>query len=265
MVDNPLTNPIRGFINGEFIMAKVKANRAIVKQVKPAKDTSNRAKKPRQNTSDAVMAQRASPVDSLDDFPTPPWATRALCRYVIKPAPGESVLEPACGRGYMAAALKEFFPKVMSADIFNYGYSSRIEDFLQSNHRPQSYDWVITNPPFNLAEQFIDKAIPIARRGVAILTRLNFLDTQGRFIRLFDICPPDIIAQFADRVPMVVGRLDRKASTATAYCWLIWTHHHSEGGTKFMWIPPCRSELETDQDYDQEPVTWKIRRYKEAA
>jgi hypothetical protein len=31
-----------------------------------------------QNTSHAVMAQRSEAKDSLDDFPTPPWATRAL-------------------------------------------------------------------------------------------------------------------------------------------------------------------------------------------
>ena len=32
-----------------------------------------------QNRSSAVMAQRKEPPDSLDFFPTPPWATRALC------------------------------------------------------------------------------------------------------------------------------------------------------------------------------------------
>ena len=31
-----------------------------------------------QNTSTAVMARRAEAPDSLDFFPTPPWATRAL-------------------------------------------------------------------------------------------------------------------------------------------------------------------------------------------
>lgn len=36
-----------------------------------------------QNTSHAVMAQRIEAKDSLDDFPTPPWATRALIEHVI--------------------------------------------------------------------------------------------------------------------------------------------------------------------------------------
>ena len=36
-----------------------------------------------QNTSHAVMAQRTESPDSLDDFPTPPWATRAFVEHVL--------------------------------------------------------------------------------------------------------------------------------------------------------------------------------------
>lgn len=35
-----------------------------------------------QNTSYAVMQQRREAKDSLEDFPTPPWATRALCEWI---------------------------------------------------------------------------------------------------------------------------------------------------------------------------------------
>jgi hypothetical protein len=60
-----------------------------------------------QNTSHAVMAQRAEPKDSPDDFPTPPWATRGLLEHVLdkkKLAP-LTCLEPACGAGHMAKVL----------------------------------------------------------------------------------------------------------------------------------------------------------------
>jgi hypothetical protein len=53
-----------------------------------------------QNTSHAVMAQRTEAKDSLDDFPTPPWATRALIEHVLRskePLNQQSSLEPACG------------------------------------------------------------------------------------------------------------------------------------------------------------------------
>ena len=65
-----------------------------------------------QNTSHAVMAQRAELKNSLDDFPTPPWATRALVEHVIvsKNSLREmTCLEPACGRGHMSVALAPYF------------------------------------------------------------------------------------------------------------------------------------------------------------
>ena len=42
-----------------------------------------------QNVSTAVMQRRIEPHDSLDFFPTPPWATRALVKLGLKPPAGE--------------------------------------------------------------------------------------------------------------------------------------------------------------------------------
>ena len=63
-----------------------------------------------QNTSHAVMAQRNEPKDSPDDFPTPPWATRALLEHVLDDKAtlrDMTCLEPACGAGHMARVLKD--------------------------------------------------------------------------------------------------------------------------------------------------------------
>ena len=70
------------------------------------------------------MAQRSEARDSLDDFPTPPWATRALIEHVLddKASLSELVcLEPACGAGHMANVLSEYFGEVRCADIHAYG------------------------------------------------------------------------------------------------------------------------------------------------
>ena len=40
------------------------------------------------------MAQRGVNSEGLDDFPTPPWATRALLTHVIPILPDETALEP---------------------------------------------------------------------------------------------------------------------------------------------------------------------------
>jgi hypothetical protein len=207
-----------------------------------------------QNTSHAVMAQRAELKNSLDDFPTPPWATRALIEHVV--AAKESLssmtcLEPACGRGHMAVTLAHYFREVVASDVFDYGFG-RVADFFKAKHLDQSFDWVITNPPFRLGEQFISRSMNIARRGVAMLTRTVFIESVGRYERLFKSNPPSRFAQFTERVPMVKGRVDKKASTATGYAWLVWEKDRL-GGSELFWIPACRKSLERDGDYQQAP------------
>ena len=104
-----------------------------------------------QNRSHAVMAQRTEPADSADDFPTPPWATRALLEHVIPdlgPFNGQTCLEPACGAGHMAKPLAEYFGEVRASDAFDYGFGP-VSDYLAASIEAGSVDWVITNPPFH--------------------------------------------------------------------------------------------------------------------
>ena len=204
-----------------------------------------------QNISHAVMAQRTEAKDSLDDFPTPPWATRALLSHAIPwhlAISQHSCLEPAANRGYMSKVLGEFFGNVQSSDVHDYGNGGTVRDFLKEPYPDNSFDWVITNPPFRLAEDFVLRSLKVARVGVAMLVRTMFVESSGRYKNLFTPHPPYRVAQFVERVPMVKGRLDKKASTATGYCWMIWLHSH-EGPTELFWIPPTRKSLENITDY----------------
>jgi hypothetical protein len=151
----------------------------------------------------------------------------------------------------MAVALADYFREVASSDVFDYGFG-RVADFLKTKFPEQSVDWVITNPPFRLGEEFIVHAKKIARRGVAMLTRTVFIESVGRYERLFKPTPPSRVAQFTERVPMVKGRIDKKASTATGYAWLVWEKHQL-GTSEMFWIPPCRKALEREGDYQQAP------------
>lgn len=204
-----------------------------------------------QNTSHAVMAQRTEAKDSPDDFPTPPWATRALIEHVLENphSLGSKVcLEPACGRGYMVNPLSEYFGTVKYGDAFDYNYGP-VRDFLTFPYEVNSVDWVVTNPPFRLSQEFVIRALSVAREGVAILARTVFIESSGRYRALFENTPPTKFAQFCERVPMVKGRLDRKASTATGYAWLVWEKATTVPFPRLMWVPPCRKALERDTDY----------------
>ena len=85
---------------------------------------------------------------------------------------------------------------------------------------------------------------------MAILARTVFIESVGRYERIFLDKPPSKFAQFAERVPMVQGRLDQKASTATGYSWIVWEKSFV-GEPRLLWVSPCRKALEIDGDYDR--------------
>lgn len=204
-----------------------------------------------QNTSHAVMQQRSEPHNSLDDFPTPPWATRALLEYFrsqCRVFDDKSCREPSANRGHMVKPLSEYFKSVIASDIFDYGAGYPVADYLFFD--PVMTDWTITNPPFRLAEQFIQQAHQQSRVGIAMIVRTAFLESVGRYNGLFSKCPPSHVLQFSERVVMHKGKLSEKGSTATAYCWIVWMV--GSHGTKFDWIPPCRKKLERIEDYHEE-------------
>lgn len=206
-------------------------------------------------TSTAVMARRVEPADSLDFFPTPPYTTRAFCKYVLPavwPQPDLfrcTALDPCCGQGHMAVALGEYFDAVLSADIFDYGFGA-VADFLHPDNEATA-DWIIFNPPFNLALDFVLAALQRARRGVAMLGRTQFGEGQDRFARLFSVRPPQLEAQYAERQPMHKGRWVVNGKTATAYAWWVWLVNppHDWNGTRKLWIPPNRDELSEHDDW----------------
>jgi hypothetical protein len=199
----------------------------------------------------AVAAQRHTSKQGADLFPTPPWATRAFIETL--PYPKDfisqwSCLEPACGPGYMARSLSEYFLSVSAYDKFDYGQDTPPTDFLTGEFEP--HDRVISNPPFNLAKEFIEKSLTIANVGVAMLARTVFIEGQKRFMDIYRDNPPAYFMPYVERVPMLKDRLDRKASTATSYAWFVWTKEKTNA-TQVLWIPPSRKRLERDSDYAQ--------------
>lgn len=208
-----------------------------------------------QNRSSAVMQQRHEALDSLDDFPTPPWATRALFECVF-PAMGidlsaATVWEPACNRGLMAAVIAEYAADVYASDVHAYGYGHAVGSFvgggglcLDVAAAPWGgdVDAVITNPPFRLAAEFVERAL-IEAPVVAILQRSAWAEGGERYERIFRDRPPSRIAYFVERVAMVQGGWQPDASSATSYAWFVWARDTPP--LPPFWIPPGRRKALT--------------------
>lgn len=210
------------------------------------------------NGARAIMSSRQEPDDSLDYFPTPPWATRALIEHVLS-AVGVRKLgdawEPACGEGHIAEVLRESFKDVLATDIYDYGYGREVFDFINGDSVDyQRRDWIITNPPFDdKAMQFVLRALDLANCGVAMFFRWQWLESVGRYNGLFKPFPPVVVAPFVERVNLCKGRWEPDGSTATAYCWIVWMPHAiGHGPTRLLWIPPdCRTRCARPDDVER--------------
>ncbi len=200
-------------------------------------------------TSSAVMAQRSHPRGSLDYFPTPPWATRAPINEVLLPygigTTTKRVRDPAAGGGHMAVPLREAFSAVDVSDVHNWGINPEIRDFTFETRETLLADghelphWIFCNPPFEIAMDFLERALSIATEGVAFLCRLGWITGQERHDKIFGPRKPRFFCPFAERVPMIEGVWDPEASTATDYAWYIWLLEEEQPARTEVWhLPP---------------------------
>ncbi len=213
-----------------------------------------------QNRSPAVMAQRSEPHDSLDDFPTPPWATRALIEHIIIPhvmsrdeLRNIPVWQPDCNRGYMARPLIEYHNSVYCTDINDYGWSGQhaVQDFLWPDPETETgVRAIYSNPPFRLGEQFIQRALDMRNlRFAAFIVRTSFIEGIGRYERVYSKNPPTFVCPFVERVAMFKGRYDAKGASATSYSWLVWANGmHIDDVWRLIWIPPCKKDFYREDD-----------------
>ncbi len=192
----------------------------------------------------------------LEYFPTPPWAGRAIGEALAALDPGAWwCWDPACGEGHLAYGLQPYFARVHATDIHDWtaevgscvaAGSLQVGpplDFLdRAADAVDQADWIVFNPPFGTAAEFVEVALRRARRGVAVLCRSGWLDTGGRYPLFFGDRPCDLELAFFDRVAMSLGGWQPKStekggSTATAYSLFVWF----QDVTRPSWIDDLRA------------------------
>ena len=180
-----------------------------------------------------VMESRKLAKGSLEYFPTPPWATRAVINELLVGGlhfdlRSKRARDPCAGQGHMVHPLRDTFAAVDVADVADWGINPEIRDFLLESPARLIEDghtmphWIFINPPFEQSVKFVQTALEIATEGVAMFCRLGWLATQGRYDSIFAANAPAYICPFAERVALIEGAWDPDASSATEYAWFIW-------------------------------------------
>jgi hypothetical protein len=175
--------------------------------------------------------KRFADLEGPDFYPTPAWATWAL---VEQESFEGTIWEPACGDGSMSQVLATTGCEIISTDLYDRGFGVAGEDFLTSG---RVADNIVTNPPYNSAEAFVDKGLQSATRKVALLLRLAFLEGGNRYRTIFRDRPPARVWVFSERITFYPKGMVQKGSGTTAYAWFVWDKA-SAGSPELRWIPP---------------------------
>lgn len=163
----------------------------------------------------AVLANRSHEKRrELDFYPTPPDATEALIRFLALPPC--TIWEPACGDGAMSRVFEKHGHTVISSDIRETGYGEGGVDFISAPARP--CDAIITNPPFNLAGDFIERANLLAPI-VGLLFKSQFWHAAKR-ADLFTRFPPAWVLPLTWRPDFMAG--ERGGAPTMEVIWTVW-------------------------------------------
>ena len=147
-----------------------------------------------------------------------------------------TLLEPACGGGFISKPLMDNGYDVLSTDIIDRGFGNGGIDFLLYEFEVGVYD-IVTNPPYSLFIPFLEKAIGICRNKVAMLLPLSFITTKQRS-KLYKTYPPHTIYVYEDRICIAKnGEFEKYSSVINPqqYAWFIW-HKGFNGNPTIKWI-----------------------------
>jgi predicted RNA methylase len=192
--------------------------------------------------------------EALDYYATPPKEVANILEVLDLDLTGADVLEPCCGGGHMVEGIYQYNKKanILATDIMQrtnpfltrdavgdtimYHYGTKY-DFLGDEYPIEHADYVILNPPFSVIIPFVQRSLEIADKGVLMLGRLKFLESQKRYTEIFQDNPPTKIFGYIDRIACYKnGDFSEKPSSIEAYAWFYWDKKDTSKKTEFNWI-----------------------------
>jgi hypothetical protein len=174
-------------------------------------------------------------------YETPPEAVWALLKHEPVPL---TIWEPAAGPGAIVRVLRQSGRGVVATDLVDYGWPADFQargsvDFLMEREAPPQIGAILTNPPFKLANEFVEHARRLCPL-VYMLVRLAFYESERRS-PILDAGDLARIYVFRKRLPMMhrAGWEGRKANSGMAFAWFCWDRGHFGKPTieRISWEP----------------------------
>ena len=175
--------------------------------------------------------------ETHDFYATSPEAIDLLKKKIDLP---KQILEPACGSGCLSERLIELGHEVKSYDLIDRGYSE-VQDFFTMTEPPFEGDFaIVTNPPYSVVTPWVLHSLELVPEGslVCLFLKTTFLESKGRYEKIFRNYPPHRVLQCIERV-LCAKNADfttrKKEGSAVSYAWFVWKKNVNEP-TILDWI-----------------------------
>lgn len=151
-----------------------------------------------------------------------------------------SIWEPSCGQGHLAKEFEKRGYNVIATDLINRGYGQGGIDFLDDfvlNREKLFKGDIVTNPPFKLAEKFVETGMSRLLEGnkLILFLKIQFLEGQKRK-ELFAKYPPKYVYLHSSRQLCARdGEFEKYTSTTQFYAWYVWEKGYT-GESIIRWI-----------------------------
>lgn len=150
------------------------------------------------------------------------------------------ILEPACGEGHISKTIQELLPNfnIISTDLIDRGFGQSGVDFLVHDYG-RMFGTVITNPPFSLAKEFIEKGLVVSSKYVIMLCKIQLLEGVKRKDMFLNTPLRYVYVHTTRQATWKEGKpLDsngKKWATTMCLAWFVWDKTY-EGDPIIKWI-----------------------------
>lgn len=164
-------------------------------------------------------------------FETPEWAANAILDREILT---EAVIDPCAGRGVLGRCAEARGYHVASYDKYEWDHPWCVTmDFFDKTFpvRILRHNTVLMNPPFSLAQEFVERCLDFNARKIVCFQRFAWWESKGRR-EFWQKHPPNRIYICGDRAScwrFDIPKEEQKSSTTTAHAWFVWERGHPPG------------------------------------
>ena len=166
-------------------------------------------------------------------------------KYLVKP---KSFLEPCVGNGNIADRVLKIYPSIhdtMFTDIVDRGYPNTVVgDFLTTDFGNRKFDLIVSNPPYSLALEFVQKCRSLLTPDgiLAMFLKIQYWEGEKRQADLLNN-PPAFCFPFSKRMATwnngkPTDENGKRWATTMCHAWFVWDTWDSTRGWRICGTMP---------------------------